>query len=141
MSTLITTPYAITTTVDDDFDTTVGHVRDELAKEGFGVLTEIDVQATLERKLGVHGEPYVILGACNPPLAHRGLSIEPDLGVLLPCNVIVRQDGDTVHVAAMEPDAAMRLAANPALAPLAVEARERLERALTHLTHGDNDDD
>src|SRR5689334_15733974 len=106
MSTLTTTSYAITITVEDDFDSTVRNVRDELAKEGFGVLTEIDVQATLERKLGVHGQPYIILGACNPPLAHRGLGIEPDLGVLLPCNVVVRQDGDAIHIAAMEPDAA-----------------------------------
>lgn len=133
MSALTTTTYAITTTVDADFETALRRVREELAKEGFGVLTEIDVQATLEQKLGVQGEPYTILGACNPPLAHRGLSIEPDLGVLLPCNVIVRQDADVVRVAAMEPDAAMRLAANPDLAPLAAEARERLERALDRL--------
>lgn len=133
MNSLKTTPYAITTTVDAGFDTALERVREELATEGFGVLTEIDVQATLERKLGVHGQPYMILGACNPGLAHRGLEIEPELGVLLPCNVIVRQDGDTVRVAAMEPDAAMRLAANPALAPLAAEARQRLERALDRL--------
>jgi uncharacterized protein (DUF302 family) len=133
MSTLTTTTYAITTTVDADFDTALRRVREELATEGFGVLTEIDVQATLEQKLGVHGEPYTILGACNPPLAHRGLGIEPDLGVLLPCNVVVRQDADVVRVAAMEPDAAMRLAANPDLAPLAAEARQRLERALDRL--------
>lgn len=133
MNSLKTTPYAITTTVDAGFDTALERVREELATEGFGVLTEIDVQATLERKLGVHGQPYMILGACNPGLAHRGLEIEPELGVLLPCNVIVRQDGDTVRVAAMEPDAAMRLAANPAFAPLAAEARQRLERALDRL--------
>jgi uncharacterized protein (DUF302 family) len=133
MSSLTTTTYAITTTVDADFATALQRVRDELAKEGFGVLTEIDVQATLAQKLGVHGEPYTILGACNPALAHRGLSIEPDLGILLPCNVIVRQDADVVRVAAMEPDAAMRLAANPDLAPLAAEARHRVERALDRL--------
>ena len=128
-----TTAYAITTTVDMDFDTAVTRVREELAVEGSGVLTEIDVQATLERKLGVHGEPYLILGACNPALAHQGLGIEPDLGVLLPCNVVVRTDGDTVRVSAMEPDAAMRLAGNPDLAPLAAEARDRLERALSQI--------
>ncbi len=128
-----TTAYAITTTVDLDFDTAVTRVREELAKEGFGVLTEIDVQATLEQKLGVKGEPYLILGACNPQLAHRGLGIEPDLGVLLPCNVVVRTDDGAVRVSAMEPDAAMRLAANPDLAPLAAEARERLERALSRI--------
>jgi uncharacterized protein (DUF302 family) len=133
MSSLETTSYAITTTVDVGFSEAVSRVREELAAEGFGVLTEIDVQATLERKLGVHGEPYLILGACNPPLAHQGLTIEPDLGVLLPCNVVVRVDGDTVRVAAMEPRAAMELAANPALAPLAAEAHDRLERALSRL--------
>jgi uncharacterized protein (DUF302 family) len=133
MSSLKTTPYAITTTPDLGFAEAVGRVREELAAEGFGVLTEIDVQATLERKLGVHGEPYLILGACNPPLAHQGLGIEPDLGVLLPCNVVVRADGDAVRVSAMEPQAAMELAANPALAPLAAEAHARLERALSRL--------
>ena len=133
MSRLITTPYALTTTLDAEFDTVVADVRQALASEGFGVLTEIDVQATLEQKLGVRGDRYLILGACNPPLAHRGLSIEPDLGVLLPCNVIVRQDAGRVRVAAMEPDAAMRLAANPDLAPLAAEARQRLQRALDRL--------
>ena len=97
------------------------------------MLTEIDVQATLEQKLGVHGDPYLILGACNPQLAHRGLEIEPDLGVLLPCNVVVRADGSSIHVSAMEPTAAMQLAANPALASLAAEARERLERALARI--------
>ncbi len=130
---ITTTPYAITTTVDLDFDSAVSRVREELATEGFGILTEIDVQATMEQKLGVHGQPYMILGACNPQLAHRGLGIEPDLGVLLPCNVVVRADADAVHVSAMEPDAAMRLAGNPDLAPLAEEARERLERALHRL--------
>ena len=133
MRQLEVTPYAITTTVDLEFDETVARVRDELATEGFGILTEINVQATLEQKLGVHGEPYLILGACNPPLAHRGLEIEPDLGVLLPCNVVVRADGHQVRVSAMEPNAAMHLAANPALAPLAAEARERLERALSRI--------
>jgi uncharacterized protein (DUF302 family) len=128
-----TTAYAITTTVDLDFETTVTRVREELAKEGFGVLTEIDVQATLKQKLGVKGEPYLILGACNPTLAHQGLGIEPDLGVLLPCNVVVRSDDGAVRVAAMEPGAAMRLAANPDLAPLAAEARDRLDRALSQI--------
>jgi uncharacterized protein (DUF302 family) len=137
MSSLTITPYAITTTMDADFDTALRRVREELAEEGFGVLTEIDVRATLEQKLGVDGQPYTILGACNPPLAHRGLGIEPDLGVLLPCNVVVRQEGTAVRVAAMEPDAAMRLAANPDLAPLAAEARERLERALSRLDLGE----
>jgi uncharacterized protein (DUF302 family) len=127
------TPCAITTTVDLEFDEAVARIREELSVEGFGILTEIDVQATLEQKLDVHGEPYLILGACNPPLAHRGLEIEPDLGVLLPCNVVVRADRNQVRVSAMEPNAAMELAANPALAPLAAEARKRIERALSRI--------
>lgn len=125
--------YGTSVTVRAAFADTVARIREALAGQGFGVLTEIDVQETLARKLGVHGEPYLILGACNPPLAHRGLGVEPDLGVLLPCNVVVRTSGDTVRVAAMEPRAAMELAANPALAPLAAEAHDRLERALSRL--------
>jgi uncharacterized protein (DUF302 family) len=125
-----TTAYAITTTVDLDFETTVTRVREELAKEGFGVLTEIDVQATLEQKLGVKGEPYLILGACNPNLASKGLAIEPDLGVLLPCNVVVRRQGGHTHVAAMEPASALKLADNPDLEPLAAEAQARITRAV-----------
>jgi uncharacterized protein (DUF302 family) len=130
MDMLETAPYALAVDVDAPFPTVVERVRAALAREGFGVLTEIDVQATLAAKLGVEGPPYVILGACNPPLAHRGLQIEPDLGVLLPCNVVVRATGAATRVAAMEPMAALGLSGNPALAPLAYEARERLERAL-----------
>jgi uncharacterized protein (DUF302 family) len=125
------TTYAITRTVDAPFAETVDRVTAALAAEGFGVLTTIDVKATLHAKLGVEVGEYTILGACNPNLAHRGLGIEPDLGVLLPCNVIVRSDGQTTVVSAMEPLAAMRLAANPELEPLAAEARERIERAVS----------
>jgi uncharacterized protein (DUF302 family) len=123
----------MTITTGLDFDTAVERVREELLAEGFGVLTEIDVKRTLAQKLGVEGDPYLILGACNPQLAHRGLGLEPDLGVLLPCNVVLRVDGNTTRVSAMEPIAAMQLAANPALAPLAAEAHDRLERALTRI--------
>lgn len=94
------------------------------------MLTTIDIQTTMLAKLGVDVGEYTILGACNPQLAQRGLSVEPDLGVLLPCNVVVRRDGDMTVVSAMEPLAAMRLAANPDLEPLATEARERIERAV-----------
>ena len=107
-------------------------VTEALMSEGFGVLTEIDVQATLKKKLDVDREPYLILGACNPPLAYRALSAEPDLGLLLPCNVIVRageSPGRSV-IAAMDPVAALGLAANPTIAPLAEEVRMRLARAL-----------
>ncbi len=124
------TSYAITRTVDAPFADTVERVTTALAAEGFGILTTIDVQATMKKKLDLDVAPYVILGACNPNLASRGLVIEPDLGVLLPCNVIVREDGAKVVVSAMEPLAAMRLAGNEAIEPIATEARERIERAM-----------
>lgn len=127
------TAYAITRTLDAPFDAAVQRVTEALAAEGFGVLTTIDVQATMKQKLDLDVPPYVILGACNPTLARAGLATEPDLGVLLPCNVVVRTDGDRTAVAAMEPLAAMRLAGNPALEPLAAEARERIERAIASL--------
>jgi len=122
--------YAITRDLDAPFDVTVARVTHALADQGFGVLTTIDVQATLKKKLDLDVEPYLILGACNPTLASRGLAIEPDLGVLLPCNVIVRTDGKRTHIAAMEPLAAMELAGNPELEPLATEARERIQKAV-----------
>ncbi len=127
------TAYAITRDLDASFDDVVERVEGALRAEGFGVLTRIDVQETLREKLGAEVEPYLILGACNPQLAHRGLGVEPDLGVLLPCNVVVRASGDATRVAAMEPLAAMALAGNPALEPIAAEARERLERAVASL--------
>jgi len=128
-----TTAYAVTRDVAAPFDEVVERVRAALAEEGFGVLTTIDVQATLHEKLGAEVEPYVILGACNPHLASRGLALEPDLGVLLPCNVVVRVADGTTHVAAMEPMAALALAGNDALEPLAREARERVLRAVASL--------
>jgi uncharacterized protein (DUF302 family) len=124
------TTYAITRTVDAAFVETVARVTEALAAEGFGVLTTIDMRATMLAKLGVDVGEYTILGACNPQLAQHGLSVEPDLGVLLPCNVVVRRDGDMTVVSAMEPLAALRLTANPELEPLATEARERIERAV-----------
>jgi len=124
------TSYAITRRIDAPFTETVARVTEALASEGFGVLTTIDMQTTMLAKLGVDVGEYTILGACNPQLAHRGLGVEPDLGVLLPCNVVVRRDGDTTVVSAMEPLAALHLAANPELEPLATEARERIERAV-----------
>jgi uncharacterized protein (DUF302 family) len=128
-----TTEYAITRTLDAPFDATVARVTETLADEGFGVLTTIDVQATMKHKLDLDIPQYVILGACNPQLASRGLAVEPDLGVLLPCNVVVRRAGADTIVAAMEPTAAMRLAANPDLEPLAGEARTRIERAIANI--------
>lgn len=125
--------YAITKRLDGGFTDAVVRVTDALKEEGFGVLSTIDVQATLKAKLDLDIEPYLILGACNPVLASRGLELEPNLGVLLPCNVVVRAQEGQVIVSAMEPLAALRLAGNPGLEPLAAEARERIERAVRAL--------
>jgi uncharacterized protein (DUF302 family) len=125
--------YAISRAVKGSFDEVVERTRAELQREGFGVLSEIDVQRALRDKLGHEMEPYLILGACNPNLAKRGLDHEPDLGVLLPCNVVVRQHQGETRVAAMEPLSAMNLADNPDLQPIAEEARQRLQRAVERL--------
>ena len=106
-----------------------------LKEEGFGVLTEIDVQATLKAKLGMEHHPYVILGACNPQLAYQALQAEPELGLLLPCNVIVYDNGDqTSTVSIVDPLQMLDVAHNPALAPIAAEANTRLRRVIDHLT-------
>jgi uncharacterized protein (DUF302 family) len=120
------------------YEAAVAQVREALAGEGFGVLTEIDVQATLKKKLDVDFRPYVILGACNPPLAHQALVAEREIGLLLPCNVIVYagdEEGRSV-VSIMDPEAALSLAGNAAVAPLAREVRARLERVLAALPGG-----
>lgn len=109
-------------------------VRALLAGEGFGILTEIDVAATLEEKLGVARDPYRILGACNPQLAAEALENEVDVGLLLPCNVVVYQDGDDTVVAALDPATMVDLTDNPTLAHVAAEARGRLERVIDAMT-------
>jgi uncharacterized protein (DUF302 family) len=108
-------------------------IRDSLASEGFGILTEIDVAATLKEKLGVERAPYKILGACNPPLANRGLEAEADLGLLLPCNVVVYAKGDETVIAALEPQLMADISNNPELQDIASEARGRLQKALARL--------
>ena len=123
---MLATTYTPTATTDQPFEETVARVRDELKTEGFGVLCEIDVQATLREKLGVEEEPYLILGACNPPLAHRALQTDPDMGTLLPCNVVVyRRDGQT-HISAIDAERMLSIVANDDLAPVAAQVRARL---------------
>lgn len=120
--------------VDLGFDEAIETVTEELAKEGFGVLTEIDVQATLKKKLGEDMRPYRILGACNPPLAHQAVTAEPEIGLLLPCNVLVREDDEgKVRVSFMDPGSVLGLVDNPDVEPLAEQVRERLERVLAAL--------
>ena len=108
-------------------------ISESLASEGFGILSEIDVAATLKQKLGVDRAPYKILGACNPLLAYRGLEAEEDLGLLLPCNVVVYVKGDKTVVAALEPQLMADVADNPELQDIATEARGRLQKALARL--------
>ncbi len=127
-----TTRYGIGTTVDLEYARAVERTKDALAAEGFGVLSEIDIAATLKKKLDADFRPYVILGACNPPLAHRALTAERDLGLLLPCNVVVYaadEPGRSV-VAAMDPEAALELTGNAEVREVAREVRARLERVL-----------
>lgn len=116
------------------FDQAIERVTAELAKEGFGVLTEIDVAATLKKKLGQDMRPYRILGACNPQFAHRALELEPQIGALLPCNVIVREDstGKTI-VEMMDPRAVLQLVERAEIGSIASEVRARLERVLAAL--------
>jgi len=121
-------------TVKLGFDAAVQKVTEELAKEGFGVLTVIDVQATLKQKLGVDMPPYRILGACNPVLANQAIGAEPEIGLLLPCNVLVREDeGGMVHVSFMDPGAVLSLVDDPRIDPLAGQVKQKLEVVLAAL--------
>jgi uncharacterized protein (DUF302 family) len=126
--------YGRTVMIDDPVAEAVPRVKEALKAQGFGTLTEIDVQATLREKLGVEVEPYVILGACNPRLAHRALELEPDVGLLLPCNVVVRPHGDRTVVSALDPGIIADLADHPDLGPISEEATALIDAALESLT-------
>ena len=123
---MLTTDYTITATTDLPFAEAVERVRAELQAEGFGVLCEIDVRQTLKDKLDVDREPYLILGACNPPLAHRALEAEPGLGVLLPCNVVVYQRNGETTISAVDAERMLSLVGNDAVEPIAADVRRRL---------------
>ena len=123
-------PVALQTTTSLSFADAVARAREELAKEGFGVLTEIDVAATLKKKLDVDREPYLILGACHPPSAHKALSAVPEVGVLLPCNVTVSVEGGATVVRAMDPAGVMGILGSKELAEVGADIGARLRRVV-----------
>ncbi|HVZ32623.1 MAG TPA: DUF302 domain-containing protein [Polyangiaceae bacterium] len=116
------------------FDQALAKTRDALKQEGFGVLTEIDVRDTLQKKLGIEFRRYVILGACNPPLAHRALEADPDIGLLLPCNIVVQETpSQRIAVSIADPKALFELVDNPVVAPIAADVDQRLRRVLASI--------
>lgn len=126
--------YYMNKTISVDFDSAVQKVTDQLKKEGFGVLTEIDVKETLKKKIDVDFRRYKILGACNPPNAYKALSNEPYIGLMLPCNVVVQETEDgKIDVSAVDPQASMQAVNNPDLANVAIEIKEKLERVINSL--------
>ncbi|MEP7134478.1 MAG: DUF302 domain-containing protein [Chloroflexota bacterium] len=126
--------YYFNKTVGLSFEDAITRVTEELKKEGFGVLTEIDMQATLKKKLGVDLRPYKILGACNPPFAYQALQAERNIGLLLPCNLVVQDAGNGMtEVAAIDPFVSMSKVDNPALEPIATEIKAKLQRVIENL--------
>ncbi|MEW5797883.1 MAG: DUF302 domain-containing protein [Bacteroidota bacterium] len=122
--------YGISKIVSLSYQQAIDKVTEELKKEGFGVLTTIDVSDTLKKKINIDFPKYIILGACNPPFAHKALTAEEEIGLLLPCNVIVYEKNGTTHVAAFDPMVMERIIDNPSLKPIAADVRARLERVM-----------
>ncbi len=132
---MLTTKFAMKRVLQSTYEEALARLPAALATEGFGVLTEIDVKETLKKKIGVEVRPYRILGACNPPLAHQALQAEIDIGVMLPCNVIVYEgDGGTAVVAAIDPTQTIAAAGNAKLTELAETVRQKLARVLEQLS-------
>ena len=129
--------YGLSVTLDREFEEVLADVRPALAEQGFGIVSEIDMRQTLRTKIGVEIEPHVILGACNPGFAHRSLAIEPSIGLLLPCNVVVRRSGGSTVVEAIDPQVLVDLTDNPEMAQLAGEVSQRLQAALDALGSSD----
>ncbi|TAK06998.1 MAG: DUF302 domain-containing protein [Candidatus Manganitrophaceae bacterium] len=125
--------YGIRTVVNASYEETVPRVIEALKKEGFGVLTEINVKETLQKKLGREFPKYIILGGCNPELAYQALTAETEIGLLLPCNVVVYEKEGKTIVSAQDPEAALSIVGNPSVGPIAKQARERLARAIESL--------
>ena len=131
---MLATGYTLSATTELGVDEAAERVREELKVEGFGILCEIDVQATLKEKLGVEREPYLILGACNPPLAHRALETEPDLGTLLPCNIVVYRHSGATHVSAIDAERMLSIVDSEELVFVAAEVRRRLASVVERAT-------